>query len=202
MTIGILLVTHGQFGHSLMQNAADVLNRELTQVAALGLSPQDDPRDLMPEAQRLLEPLAAAGLATTITSEPLVNAEAAIGTFGTFEEDFRKHARAWDHLWATCDMELPKQDRAQLIVRLHISHVLQTCSPITVDLDALRDVGLDEREPVDAIELRHVVTAAGHEVVDTDDLVGACEQRVTQVRAEEAGSSGHDDPHQRRPTPS
>jgi trehalose/maltose hydrolase-like predicted phosphorylase len=69
-------------------------------------------------------------------SEPLVNAEAAIATFGTFEEDFRKHARAWDHLWATCDMELPKQDRAQLIVRLHISHVLQTCSPITVDLDA------------------------------------------------------------------
>lgn len=54
MTIGILLVTHGQFGHSLMQNAADVLNRELTQVAALGLSPQDDPRDLMPEATRLL----------------------------------------------------------------------------------------------------------------------------------------------------
>ena len=31
-----------------------MLNRELTQVAALGLSPQDDPRDLMPEATRLL----------------------------------------------------------------------------------------------------------------------------------------------------
>ena len=34
MTIGILLVTHGQFGHSLMQNAADVLNRELTAAEA------------------------------------------------------------------------------------------------------------------------------------------------------------------------
>jgi PTS system ascorbate-specific IIA component len=54
MTIGILLVTHGQYGHSLLQNAADVLNRQLPQIAALGLSPQDDPRDLMPEAARLL----------------------------------------------------------------------------------------------------------------------------------------------------
>jgi PTS system mannose-specific IIA component len=52
--IGILLITHGQFGHSLVQNAHDVLNRELAQVAVLGLTPRDDPRNLLPEAERLL----------------------------------------------------------------------------------------------------------------------------------------------------
>lgn len=54
MTIGILILSHGEFGQSLVQNAQDVLNRQLPQVAVLGLTPQDDPRDLLPEAERLL----------------------------------------------------------------------------------------------------------------------------------------------------
>jgi hypothetical protein len=28
---------------------------------------------------------------------------------------------AWDHLWAACDIEVPKDDRVQTIVRLHIN---------------------------------------------------------------------------------
>jgi PTS system ascorbate-specific IIA component len=55
--IGILIVSHGSFGHSLLQNASDVLNRQLPQVAALGLRPQDDPRDLLPEAMALRDSL-------------------------------------------------------------------------------------------------------------------------------------------------
>ncbi len=55
--IGILLITHGGFGDCLMQNARDVLNREPEQVAHLGLSPRDDPRDLLPAAQALLASL-------------------------------------------------------------------------------------------------------------------------------------------------
>lgn len=69
-------------------------------------------------------------------SEPLVNAERAVARFTDFAHAFDQHARTWDHLWAACDIEVPKDDRVQMIVRLHINHILQCCSPNTVDLDA------------------------------------------------------------------
>jgi trehalose/maltose hydrolase-like predicted phosphorylase len=69
-------------------------------------------------------------------NEPLVNAGKAVGRYGTFDEAFERHARAWDELWEICDVRVPKDDRVQLLLRLHISHVLQVCSPHTADLDA------------------------------------------------------------------
>ena len=52
--IGILLVCHGTFGESLVQNACHVLNKRPPQLAQLGLAAQDDPLDLLPMARRLL----------------------------------------------------------------------------------------------------------------------------------------------------
>jgi trehalose/maltose hydrolase-like predicted phosphorylase len=69
-------------------------------------------------------------------NEPLVNAGKAVGRYGTFAEAFEHHARAWDELWDVCDVRVPKDDRVQLLLRLHISHILQVCSPHTADLDA------------------------------------------------------------------
>ncbi len=69
-------------------------------------------------------------------SEPLANAIKAVGRYEPFAEAFDHHARAWDELWSFCDMRIPKDDRIQLLVRLHISHILQVCSPHTADLDA------------------------------------------------------------------
>ena len=69
-------------------------------------------------------------------NEPLVNAGKAVGRYGTFHEAFERHARAWDELWEICDVRVPKDDRVQLLLRLHISHILQVCSPHTADLDA------------------------------------------------------------------
>ncbi len=69
-------------------------------------------------------------------NEPLVNAGKAVGRYGTFDEAFERHAQAWDELWDLCDVVVPKDDRVQLLLRLHISHVLQVCSPHTADLDA------------------------------------------------------------------
>ncbi len=69
-------------------------------------------------------------------NEPLVNAGKAVGRYGTFDEAFERHARAWDELWELCDVRVPKDDRVQLLLRLHISHILQVCSPHTADLDA------------------------------------------------------------------
>ena len=52
--IGILLISHGTFGESLVQNACHVLNKRPPQLAQLGLAPQDDPLDLLPLARQML----------------------------------------------------------------------------------------------------------------------------------------------------
>lgn len=53
--IGILLITHGSYGEALIQNACHVLNKRPLQLNQLGLSPQDDPLDLLPLAQQMLQ---------------------------------------------------------------------------------------------------------------------------------------------------
>lgn len=52
--VGILLVTHGTLGESLIQCACHVLNRRPLHIAQLGVSAQDDPLDLLPLARQLL----------------------------------------------------------------------------------------------------------------------------------------------------
>lgn len=47
--IGLLLITHGTYGESLVQNAIHVLNRRPAQLVAFGLAAQDSPIDLLPE---------------------------------------------------------------------------------------------------------------------------------------------------------
>ncbi|HTP15573.1 MAG TPA: glycosyl hydrolase family 65 protein [Streptosporangiaceae bacterium] len=53
-----------------------------------------------------------------------------------FEEALARHASAWDELWRVCDVRVPGDDRVQLLLRLHICHILQVCSHHTADLDA------------------------------------------------------------------
>lgn len=52
--IGILLITHGSLGESLIQCACHVMNRRPPQLLQLGVSGQDDPLDALPLARRLL----------------------------------------------------------------------------------------------------------------------------------------------------
>lgn len=52
--IGILLITHGSFGETLVQNVCHVLNRRPRLLAQLGVAAQDDPLDLLAQARQLL----------------------------------------------------------------------------------------------------------------------------------------------------
>jgi PTS system ascorbate-specific IIA component len=52
--IGILLITHGTFGESLIQNVCHVLNKRPLLIAQLGVAAQDDPLDILPLARLLL----------------------------------------------------------------------------------------------------------------------------------------------------
>ncbi|MBV9366947.1 MAG: glycoside hydrolase family 65 protein [Solirubrobacterales bacterium] len=74
-------------------------------------------------------------------NEPLGNAGKSVGRYPDFADAYARHASAWAELWRRCDVKLPREPRVQLLLRLHISHVLQVCSPHT----AGRDVGVPAR---------------------------------------------------------
>ena len=55
--IGVLLVTHGSIGESLLASASQILGGTPPLVAALGVSRNDDPEDVTLRAQELLDAL-------------------------------------------------------------------------------------------------------------------------------------------------
>lgn len=55
--IGILIVSHGTLGESLIHCASHVLNKRPPRVKQLGISTQDDPFSLLPQAQTLVKEL-------------------------------------------------------------------------------------------------------------------------------------------------
>jgi mannose PTS system EIIA component len=55
--IGILLVTHGTLGESLIHTASHVLNKRPARLKQLGVTAQDDPLLLLPQARTLVKEL-------------------------------------------------------------------------------------------------------------------------------------------------
>jgi PTS system ascorbate-specific IIA component len=57
--VGVLIVTHGAIGRSLLESARHILNDAPPLVATLGVSRDDDPDDLILRAKRLVKQLDA-----------------------------------------------------------------------------------------------------------------------------------------------
>ncbi len=75
-------------------------------------------------------------------SEPTLAARIAISRAEGFSALSESHVRAWERLWRRADLEIGTGDRwAQLVLRLHVFHLLQTTSFNTID----RDVGVPAR---------------------------------------------------------
>ena len=55
--IGILLITHGTLGESLIQTAIHMLNKRPPRLKQLGLTAPDDPLLLLPQARALVKEL-------------------------------------------------------------------------------------------------------------------------------------------------
>jgi len=55
--VGVLLITHATLGDALIECVCHVLNRRPSNLQALAVMPQDDPRDLLPQAQAMTEQL-------------------------------------------------------------------------------------------------------------------------------------------------
>jgi len=57
--IGLLIITHGTLGESLIQCASHVLNKRPPRLQQLGVTAQDDPAMLLPRARALVKELDA-----------------------------------------------------------------------------------------------------------------------------------------------
>ena len=68
-------------------------------------------------------------------SEPVADAVEALVKTGDFEELLESHGMKWSHLWDRCDIQVADNERTQMILRLHIFHLLQTVSRNSIDLD-------------------------------------------------------------------
>jgi trehalose/maltose hydrolase-like predicted phosphorylase len=69
-------------------------------------------------------------------SDTLVRAARSAARHSDFAGASKRHSAAWDELWRTCDVRASGNEQVQLLLRLHIAHLLQVCSPHTADLDA------------------------------------------------------------------
>jgi trehalose/maltose hydrolase-like predicted phosphorylase len=69
-------------------------------------------------------------------SDTLVRAARSATRHDDFPGSFDRHDAAWNELWRTCDVGVSGNEQVQLLLRLHIAHLLQVCSWYTADLDA------------------------------------------------------------------
>jgi trehalose/maltose hydrolase-like predicted phosphorylase len=70
------------------------------------------------------------------TSDTLAKAGTSALRQPDFGEALQGHVSAWEELWRVCDVRVRGDERVQMLLRLHVSHVLQVCSRHTADLDA------------------------------------------------------------------
>jgi trehalose/maltose hydrolase-like predicted phosphorylase len=69
-------------------------------------------------------------------SETLVAAGKHVARYPDFAAALGEHQSAWTELWDVGDIQLPREPRVQLLLRFHISQVLQVCSRHTARHDA------------------------------------------------------------------
>ncbi len=74
-------------------------------------------------------------------TETLAAAGKHVARYPDFAAALTEHESAWAELWDVGDIQLPQQPRVQLLLRFHVSHVLQVCSRHT----ARHDVGVPAR---------------------------------------------------------
>lgn len=69
-------------------------------------------------------------------SEPLLAAKKEVRRIESFEELYRGHCNSWKEIWEESDVILKAdEEEDQLLLRLHIFHLLQTYSFNSIDLD-------------------------------------------------------------------
>ncbi len=68
-------------------------------------------------------------------SEACTEAVIAVNRAGSFNDLLHDHKLAWGQIWRRCDIKLDRNEKIQMILRVHIFHLLQTVSRNTLELD-------------------------------------------------------------------
>ncbi len=68
-------------------------------------------------------------------SEPRLDARIALERTRSFVDLLERHTRVWKLLWDRYGIALDGNNHVELVLHLHIFHLLQTVSPLTMDLD-------------------------------------------------------------------
>ena len=68
-------------------------------------------------------------------SEPHLHARETVVDLPGFDTLLERHTLAWDLLWRRFEIDLNGGGRSQLVLNLHLFHLLQTVSDHTIDLD-------------------------------------------------------------------
>ena len=71
--IGILLITHGTFGESLVQNVSHILGARPALIGQLGVWPRDNPPALLPPAAAAAAQAGLEGLGARFHLGPVLN---------------------------------------------------------------------------------------------------------------------------------
>jgi alpha,alpha-trehalase len=93
------------------------------------------------------EPVSVEKIVAMYTSRDVAIAEAAVESWealercGRFADLMHSQETAWAPLWRACDMQIEPADQEQLILRLHVFHMLQTLSMNMIG----RDIGIPAR---------------------------------------------------------
>src|SRR5689334_7132588 len=69
-------------------------------------------------------------------SDTLMRAATSAARHDGFDASFRRHSAAWDELWRECDVHVCGNSRVQLLLRLHIAHLLEVNPRHTADMVA------------------------------------------------------------------
>lgn len=89
------------------------------------------------------QPVRVAKIAAVVTSRDRAIASATDGAVAVlrrntapFETLLRRHIREWEHLWGLFEVRVEEQPEAQLMLNLHLFHLLQAVSAHTTRVDA------------------------------------------------------------------
>jgi len=69
-------------------------------------------------------------------TDPVAAGAETIGSAGGYDELFQSHCDAWERVWEKSDMKIQGDRFTQLVLRLHIYHLISTASPHNVSIDA------------------------------------------------------------------
>lgn len=68
-------------------------------------------------------------------SHPSYESLRLLNRLSSYHDLFNKHAKQWERIWNTCNLELPNNDNENRLLHLHIFHLLQTVSLNSINLD-------------------------------------------------------------------